>query len=330
MLQQLGMMAGNAIIGGLMGQFNDDRQYNLNAKLLGQQAQNQNSITEFNFQKQLELWEKTNYPAQIAMMKKAGLNPAMMYGMGGGGGSTANIQAGHASGGQAAGHSGEMLGMMNLSLMDAQRNLLEAQARETNVRADKTEGVDTTLANAQIKSLAAGVTNTTAQTELLRIDKKIKSLDLWLKDKTLEDQIKIVHQNANLIIEEVEQLRRNNDITEAQEPSLKLQAAANLALTYANTALAKSEKDVNVEKVKQIVASIINEGRNSISTSTSASANERNAQVNADRLAFEKQLKDLTESERAIIETVGEIFEMLTLKNLISPAGGGPIKGFRR
>ena len=32
-------------------------------------------------------WE-TNYPAQVEQMKLAGLNPALAYGMGGGGGVT--------------------------------------------------------------------------------------------------------------------------------------------------------------------------------------------------------------------------------------------------
>ena len=43
--------------------------------------------TKISIQKhQLEMWEKTNYPAQVAQMRKAGLNPALMYGQAGAGG----------------------------------------------------------------------------------------------------------------------------------------------------------------------------------------------------------------------------------------------------
>lgn len=49
-------------------------------------------MTDYNMGKQLELWEKTGYGAQMKQMDKAGLNPALMYKNGGAGGSTA-IQA---------------------------------------------------------------------------------------------------------------------------------------------------------------------------------------------------------------------------------------------
>ena len=35
-----------------------------------------------------EMWEKTNYDAQVEQMKKAGLSPALMYGQAGAGGGT--------------------------------------------------------------------------------------------------------------------------------------------------------------------------------------------------------------------------------------------------
>ena len=53
---------------------------------------------------QLEMWEATNYKAQIEQMKKAGLNPASIYGEGGGGLTSLGSGAvGSASGGAARG-----------------------------------------------------------------------------------------------------------------------------------------------------------------------------------------------------------------------------------
>ena len=60
-------------------------------KLYDIAAQQQRQMTEFNYQKAAEWFNKYQSPeAQIGMMKAAGLNPALMYGKGGGGGSTAN------------------------------------------------------------------------------------------------------------------------------------------------------------------------------------------------------------------------------------------------
>ena len=44
----------------------------------------------YNYQmnKQFEMWENTNYSAQVEQLKKAGLNPALLYGKGGGMGAT--------------------------------------------------------------------------------------------------------------------------------------------------------------------------------------------------------------------------------------------------
>lgn len=80
------MMAGaGAVMGGMMGQ----KAGEINS--MNQQTRNENSakrMTDYNMKKQLELWEKTGYGAQVEQMNKAGVNPAMMYGSAGSGGST--------------------------------------------------------------------------------------------------------------------------------------------------------------------------------------------------------------------------------------------------
>lgn len=101
----LGQAAGAAAGGifGLIGQrarMNRQQQHNL--ALMNQQYTNQRQLNKQGHELQMDMWNKTNYPAQMAMMREAGLNPALMYGMSGGGGTTTGSQGGgSASGGQA-------------------------------------------------------------------------------------------------------------------------------------------------------------------------------------------------------------------------------------
>ena len=75
--------------------------------------------------------EKTNYPAQVQQLKKAGLNPALMYGTAGAGGQTAAAMPsanGGNGGNNFSGTGQEILGMM---MAKSQIDLNEAQAKKT-------------------------------------------------------------------------------------------------------------------------------------------------------------------------------------------------------
>ena len=105
----------------------------------------------------MKMWEDTNYSAQLAQMKKAGLNVGLMYGMGGGGGTTASIQAGNVSGGNSASGSGE-IGMgiqmgMQMALLKAQKENIEADTQLKQKEAGYTGGAKTaeTEASAGLK-----------------------------------------------------------------------------------------------------------------------------------------------------------------------------------
>ena len=54
------------------------------------------NMYDYQMNKQLEFWDKTNYKAQVEQMRRAGLNPALLYGKGGGmGATTGNASAGN-------------------------------------------------------------------------------------------------------------------------------------------------------------------------------------------------------------------------------------------
>jgi hypothetical protein len=108
-----------------------------------QQYENQRRLNDQGAKIQEEMWRKTNYPAQVKMLKDAGLNPALLYGMKGGGGVTTGSQGGgSAQGGSASGGTAPMPNYMDLgqmALLNADIKLKEAQAKALNAQATGTE-----------------------------------------------------------------------------------------------------------------------------------------------------------------------------------------------
>ena len=127
---------GPAGLGMLQGAFNmlgAGQQHRRQKELMDIQFGNQQQLNRQGHQLQMDMWNKTNYGAQIEHMKKAGLNPALMYGMSGGGGTTAGSQGG---GSASSGSAVQMhpMDMANLSLVQAQKDKLKAE--ENNINKD--------------------------------------------------------------------------------------------------------------------------------------------------------------------------------------------------
>ena len=82
----------------LWGDYYRDKEVEQSQRLLDQQTEAQSKLMKQSKDQQLAMWNATNYEAQTAHLEAAGLNPALMYGAGGGGGSTT---PGSGAGGQA-------------------------------------------------------------------------------------------------------------------------------------------------------------------------------------------------------------------------------------
>lgn len=150
-------MVTGGLIGQGMGLLNDNRQYNQQEKLQNLQIRGQKDMGEYNERLAVQLWNDTGYGAQKKQMKEAGLNPALMYGQGGGAAGSTNVSGGNVTGAAAPSGGGEMpaaMGMqLQMRLMDAQAEQLKSQARLNNVAADKAAGVDTTKAGAEAEGI---------------------------------------------------------------------------------------------------------------------------------------------------------------------------------
>jgi len=138
---------GGALIGaggsalGMIGQRQREKRAMSNQKeLMGIQLQNQQQLNKQGQEMQLDTWKKTNYSAQMQEMKQAGLNPALMYGMSGGGGATTGSQGGgSAQSGSAPTPQPMDIGMMiQAALAAAEIKLKEAQTENVKATTEST------------------------------------------------------------------------------------------------------------------------------------------------------------------------------------------------
>ena len=118
----------------------EEREHKRQLEYMGLQAQYNKEQAKYSTELSKEIWDYTNYENQVKHLKEAGLNPALLYGQGGGGGSAAG-------GGTAAGvglPSSTGVGMgIQWEQMEAQKELAKAEAAKTNAEAAKLMTTDT-------------------------------------------------------------------------------------------------------------------------------------------------------------------------------------------
>lgn len=129
----------------------DEEQYAQQEKLQGLQLKGAKEMADYSQQKQMEMWQNTGYEAQKKQMEAAGLNPGLMYGMGGGGGQSTGSGAAPMPTGATASGAAERQQASNaatatgaqMGMMLAQQQLMKAQTEKTQAEAEKIKGVDT-------------------------------------------------------------------------------------------------------------------------------------------------------------------------------------------
>lgn len=197
-IAQQGIKAADSVVdaglGMIMGGINDRRQLKQQEKLMRQQIAGQKEMSDYNYSKQLQMWHDTGYGAQKEQLKAAGLNPGLMYGMGGGGGQTTGSGGGQVTGGNAPSGGGEMTTTMGMGiqreLLQAQKDLLVSQTEKNKADAAKTSGADTKniTADTENKILQGIILNYTGK-EAKETYEKITSPNRAIQAKTYEDEL---------------------------------------------------------------------------------------------------------------------------------------------
>ena len=180
-MKELGMAIGSAagsIFGSLMGNKMQQDQFGNQLTLMKKQHEYNEASANAAQERAYEMWEETNYAAQIEQMEKANLSPALMYGQAGAGGGTV-------SGAQGQGTSqptdrsiemklkGQEIGLQ-LANLASQIKLNESQAKKNNAEANKVAGVDTELAKTSIENLISQTKNEKDKNVLIWADKRFK------------------------------------------------------------------------------------------------------------------------------------------------------------
>lgn len=262
----LGMIpqAIGSILGIGMQEANDRRQIRQQEKLQALQIAGQKDLTDYSYNKQLQMWKDTNYGAQVEQMKAAGINPALLYGMSGGGGSTTGTAGSTGVQGGAAPTGGrEIMDGMGIAMQKAQMDLIKAQTKKTEVEANKTAGVDTQEAGGRISLMNAEFSQKLAQTEALRLQNAINQINLaWQQDTKDQGRNPILYA-ALRAMNEADIAGNNAEIgdetIEDQKSRIKAEA---IGATLANMAVRQGIKEsegrvkLNAQQIEGIKSQI--------------------------------------------------------------------------
>lgn len=320
-------------MGLLLENHNDRRQIQQQQKLTDMQLLANKSMAQFNYEQQLKLWNATNYSAQMEQLRKAGLNPGLLYGMSGGvGATTAAAQGGPATGAQAPSGGGEIMGLMaqkmQMAMMEAQ---IENVKADTQNKLAETPNIPKTglKIDTEIQQLKQLTKNAQAQEQLTKTQNDIATTEAKLKSDSLENAIQLVRLQMQNEDQKWREAIRNNSIgDEVRDTIVKTiqQTYAKLllekALIQQQTTESKSRVQVNESTIKQIAYSIA-QGWEGLAIGLQGKNTEH------ERLSYEKFVNDIQKSTGLGIELVEKIIQAVTLRGLFSPQTQRNPIGFR-
>lgn len=197
------------------------------------QFERQKELQERAHEMQYDMWQKTNYEAQREHMERAGLNPALMYGMSGGGGqTTGTVGAGQAQKADIHDIAGNVAQMRMIS---AQTKLAEAQAQKAEAEANKIAGIDTELAN--------------IQAEIARIDAEVAG-------KTKQEAINYIKDKADKMLAETVQAQIKQTIDERTYNERVQQIKAESIGAMLENQIKGTNVNLNKARIKEIAENI--------------------------------------------------------------------------
>lgn len=196
------------IVNGIMGLFGgsnraEQRQYQHEKELMGLQydynmkaaAQGQEyakEMNQINFEQQNQMFEKqaewNSAKSQKERLQEAGLNPALMYGIGGEGGSSVSSGGGAGAQVQGVNNAGTQAVMMGLQAksIESQIALNNAQASKINAETEKTEK-ETEKTSAETESVWSGIELLKARTSSEEAKIKLTNMQTELTEAMREE-----------------------------------------------------------------------------------------------------------------------------------------------
>lgn len=284
------------IINGIMGLFGgsskaERRQYQhekemmalqnkYNTQAAAQSMEYAKTMNRINFEQQNQMFDKQaewNSPEQQKQrLKEAGLNPSLMYGIGGEGGSSVSSGGGTGSEVQGVGNPGTQAVMMGLQTksIESQIALNNAQASKINAETKKTEK-ETEKTTAETESVWSGIellkTKTSSeeakikltnmQTELTEAMKE-ESWSNWEKAKAEIAEISRIMEKLD---KEIEGMGFDNEIKNKSKEAIIANYFADLKvkgqqIIESNSKVKLNERQINVfdETINDIRSTVTN------------------------------------------------------------------------
>lgn len=330
----LGQGAASDVIGAGIGiatqGIENQQQLQQQQKLQNQQMQGQEALMKFQEGVQMDMWNKTNYAAQVEQLNKAGLNPALLYGKGGGGGMSVGGGMPSTGGAQANNNANAaMSGMGIVSQQMAQLELMKAQ--KENIDADtankKTENPNIVKTGALID---ANTNNAQANTALQKANTVIADAQGKIQQGTIEEQIRTLSQTAAQLDETVDSLHRMNFIGDATKYTQIAQARADLAKTVVDkqmdqmtTSLTEQQRNLVKQQSAKYMDLLATQmglmSRQGIAAMSQAGSADEMTSINNQKMELERSLRDQTDSEKSIMELLDKIAQAVGLRGALTP-----------
>lgn len=324
-LAGLGLQAARGAVDGgmglLLGNLQDKRQLKQQGRLTEQQLGFDKQKMDYQQGLALKMWEATNYSAQKEQLKKAGLNPALLYGMSGGGGTTIGNAGGGVSAPSAPQGGGEILGLMQLRSQEAQIKLMEAQAEKAKAEAEKTSGADTVEAN--------------SRTALNTINAAVADIEREIKGKTASSVETMISNGVLEQSNRLQEMVRNNSIGDKLYETTIKQAQAELIQTGLQNNLIQADTKLTYKRIWEISEKVaqgwkglsideqnmminrINAATNTVNANTNrmnAETGSYSAENTHSMQQFEKLMNDLKASDKEIIDVIKGVLQAGVIK----------------
>lgn len=181
----------------------------------------------------MRMFENTGYGAQMEQMKRAGLNPALLYGMSAGsGGATAQGPSGGSAG--QAGVAQASRGSEGMGLMIGQMGLMQAQ--KENIEADT-----------ELKKTQAGETDTRAA---------LGDLELKFRVDSYEDNLDIIRATFSNLQEDANRKNRENRIGDKTEGEQTFKIKEEALGAFLENELIRAQTGKTQQEVEQSKAEV--------------------------------------------------------------------------
>ena len=357
-------MLTGGLVNGIMGLFGgsnkaEQRQYQhekemmalqnkYNTKAAAQSMEYAKTMNQINFEQQNQMFDKqaewNSAEQQKQRLEEAGLNPGLMYGIGGEGGSSVSSGGGTGAAVQGVGNPGTQAVMMGLQAksIESQIALNNAQASKINAETEKTEA-DTGKTKADTKVSIVNADNIVEATKLIKeqqlseqskrdlneaeknykirvtalqdaLEKltNAKEAESWYLSRSIEMETYKLSKEAEKIMKEIDGLEVDNDVKRRTADMIVEQTRMNIKSTMQSILESQSRITVNEEQ-KTLIKKTVEDLTSQIETRKGQlEINEKDVigklDVMREQLGLEKIKMDI-EKDRLMVDTVLGLIE---------------------